>query len=105
MAPVGVRGDDDLGDEAGGAAALAELENTWGQSFAYVIATIHAWHSRSDQAFEWLEFTLANNGPANLALVRTDPMLLSLHDDARWQPYLERVGLSDAQVEAILASD
>jgi TolB-like protein/Flp pilus assembly protein TadD len=94
-----------LGDEAGGSAALAELERGWGQSFAFVIATIHAWQSRPDRAFEWLEHALENNGPAALAKARTDPMLNSLHDDVRWQPLLERAGLSDAQVEAILVSN
>lgn len=91
-----------LGDEDGGAAALAELEDGWGQSFAYVIATIHAWHSRADEAFHWLGSAIDNRGPAAVALIRSDPMLVSLHADARWQPLLEKAGLSDKQVAAIL---
>jgi TolB-like protein/Tfp pilus assembly protein PilF len=91
----------DLGDEAGGAAALAELESGWGRPFAYVIATIHAWQTRSDQAFFWLESALQNDGPAALANARGDPMLRPLHDDPRWQPLLEKAGLSDENVRAI----
>jgi tetratricopeptide (TPR) repeat protein len=93
----------ELGDEDGAAVALSRLESGWGKPFAYVIATVHAYHSRRDQAFDWLDRTLEYHGPAGLALARIDPMLRSLHEDPRWQPLLARAGMSDADVAAILA--
>lgn len=93
-----------LGDEAGGAQALSELESGYGGPFAYVISTVHATQQRPDEAFDWLQRALEYGGTAALSMIRTDPLLQSLHGDPRWQPFLEKAGLSDAQLAALKGS-
>lgn len=50
-------------------------------------------------AFEWLQRSLDEDQP--MLGIRTDPFLVSLHDDARWDAILAALGLCDAQVAEI----
>ena len=54
----------------------------------------------NDEAFEWLEIARQNNAP-DLSLIRVSFWLMDLHDDPRWQPFLEQLGKSDEQIAEI----
>ncbi len=56
-------------------------------------AEIYAWRGEKDQAFEWLEraYTARDSGLSELL---DDPFLATLKEDDRWQPFLDKLGLS-----------
>jgi TolB-like protein/Tfp pilus assembly protein PilF len=89
----------DLGNIEGSAAAVTELHERHAASSPYEIALAHAWRNEPDEAFSWLERAI-NDGQM-IEGVRHDPFLSDLHEDPRWQPMLESLGLSDDQVAAI----
>jgi TolB-like protein/Flp pilus assembly protein TadD len=80
-------------------AALAQLIEQYADSGAYYVAAVYAWRNDRDAAFEWLERAVSEGQSTNG--IGNEPLLRNLHDDARWNPLLERLGLSDEQVAAI----
>lgn len=83
------------GDEAAGAAALAEMEREHGETSAYQIAGVYSWMGRTDEAFHWLHraYELRDPGMADL---RVDRLLVPLRDDPRYRALLKKMGLTDA---------
>jgi TolB-like protein/Tfp pilus assembly protein PilF len=81
-------------------AVLAELIEKYEKEAAVNIAAIYAYRSQRDQAFNWLNRAVAENDPG-LSEVLNDPLFSSLYDDPRWQSFLERIGRSPSQLEAI----
>jgi tetratricopeptide (TPR) repeat protein len=81
-------------------AVLAELIEKYEREAAVNIAAIYAYRSQRDQAFNWLNRAVAENDPG-LSEVLNDPLFSSLYDDPRWQSFLERIGRSPSQLEAI----
>ena len=79
---------------------LATLKEKFGGSAAFYVAMNYAWRGDNDAAFEWLE--RAVEGSQEVMGVRTDPFMKDLHGDPRWEPFLTRVGLSNAQVAQII---
>ena len=73
-------------------ASFIELNHEFG---AYQIAEIHAWRNEPDEAFQWLEKAYQQRDPGLGALLN-DTSIMNLHQDPRWQPLLEKVGLLDA---------
>jgi TolB-like protein/Tfp pilus assembly protein PilF len=74
--------------------ALDELIRTNAvQAADYQIAQVYAWRAEKDRAFEWLNraFTRRDGG---LVLVKVDPLLVSLHDDSRYEAFLRRMNLA-----------
>ena len=70
------------------------------QGNEFEIAALHAWRGENDQAFAWLDKAVL--GPRyGLCGMHQNPMLASLHTDARWQPLLERLGRSPEQLDKI----
>jgi tetratricopeptide (TPR) repeat protein len=66
------------------------------QSFwAYQIAEVYAWRNETDEAFKWLEAALEYRDPG-LSNLLSDKYLSNLHDDPRWEPFLDKVGLREA---------
>ena len=61
------------------------------------VARTFAWGGDTDNAFEWLERSIAEK--QNISGLKTDPMFSSLHDDPRWNALLESLGWSDEQLE------
>ncbi len=90
-----------MGREAEGAAALVRAEQEFGDSWAYVIATIYARQSRPDEAFEWLERAYAVDGAASMSGAETDIQLESLHDDPRWRLLMKKSGRLPEQLAAV----
>lgn len=73
--------------------ALRELVEGDSVVSASQIAWAYAYRGESDQAFKWLERACdRHDTPAWHA---RHPLLGSLHTDARWQPFLQRMGLAD----------
>jgi TolB-like protein/Tfp pilus assembly protein PilF len=91
----------ELGRGAEGEEALRALEQQHGDDWAYVIATIHARQGGTDQAFGWLERAYEVDGASGISNAGYDFMLESLHDDPRWEPLLEKAGVSPAQLAAV----
>jgi tetratricopeptide (TPR) repeat protein len=80
-------------------AARAELVERWGERWPSEVAEVYAWTSDPDSAFDWLDKALVTQG--NLNSERLNPFFVSLHDDPRWQPLLEKAGVSPEQLAAI----
>jgi TolB-like protein/Tfp pilus assembly protein PilF len=74
-------------------AALHELERLEPSSMAYQFGEIHAHRGELDAAFEWLDRAVARRD-SGLTDARSDPLLRSLHPDARWPALLARAGLA-----------
>ncbi len=89
-----------LGREADSDAALAELIDTHSQEAAYNIAYIVAFRGETDRAFEWLERAIEYDDPG-LGDLPIESLFENIHDDPRWLPLLERLGMSPAQLDAI----
>ncbi len=58
-------------------------------------AQVFAWRNETDRAFESLDRAIDSRS-ISLAYILTSPFLANVHDDPRWEPALERVGLADA---------
>jgi tetratricopeptide (TPR) repeat protein len=82
------------GREVESDAALAELIAKHSDGCAYQIAEGYAYRSEVDHAFNWLGFAYLQHDPG-LSFVKADPLLVRLHADSRWQPFLEKMGLAD----------
>ncbi len=81
-----------LGDAAASDAALAELIEKHGESAAYQIAMAYAFRGEINYAFDWLERAY-DNGDTGLAHMLVDPVVANLHNDSRWEPFLDKMGL------------
>jgi len=55
-----------------------------------------AWRGEIDRSFSWLD-RIAVEGQSYFGL-KTEPFLKTLHDDPRWEPLLQKLGLADAQL-------
>jgi hypothetical protein len=80
------------GEHEESGAALQELVTTWGRTSAFQVAGVHARREEIDRAFHWLEIAWAQRDPG-LIFVRPEPIFRPLHSDARWRPFLEKMGL------------
>ena len=74
-------------------AALKELTDTDAAGSAYQIAEGHAYRNEADLAFQWMERAYAQHDPGLISM-NVDPLLRRLHDDPRWQPFVEKMGLA-----------
>jgi TolB-like protein/tetratricopeptide (TPR) repeat protein len=79
-------------------AALAELIAKNGETAAFQIADVYAYRNDRDKAFEWLE-RARQQRDAGIPGLRPDVLLKNLHDDARWDAFLRKVGLADEQLK------
>jgi len=79
--------------------ALIQMTERYANARALRIASVHAWRNDHDAAFQWLDRAVSEGQPTNG--IKNDPFLRNLHDDARWDRLLARVGLADEQVAAI----
>jgi tetratricopeptide (TPR) repeat protein len=77
-----------------------EMKQGLGQQFPSEIAAVHIYTGDFDAAFEWLE-KAAESGDSYLYLQIYDPLLAGIHKDARWSPFLESIGRSPEQLDAI----
>ena len=83
MTPEGLKCDDEVPIE---------------QSIVPQIAEVYAYRNDKDHAFEWLE-RARRQRDAGLPGLRTDSLLVNLHDDPRWNAFLHTMGLADDQLK------
>jgi serine/threonine-protein kinase len=74
--------------------ALARFIEDYWKGGAYQLAQIHAFRGDANQAFQWLEIAYSQRG-GGLFLVKADPFLKRLKDDARYAAFLEKIGLHE----------
>ena len=72
--------------------ALSELIAKDHARNAYLIATVHAFGNRSDQAFEWLDRAYAQRADDVIG-TGVEPLLKNLHNDPRYAAFLKKVHL------------
>jgi tetratricopeptide (TPR) repeat protein len=81
-------------------AAVARLIGEYEYNSAYNIAYVLAFRGENDRAFEWLEKAAAYRD-SGLTQMAHQPEFENIHDDPRWLPVLESVGVAPAQLAAI----
>ena len=79
--------------------ALAALREQHAHDGAFYIALAHAWRHEIEDAFTWLNRAVDED--QSVFGIRTEPFSRVLHDDPRWEPMLERLGLADHQIADI----
>jgi TolB-like protein/DNA-binding winged helix-turn-helix (wHTH) protein len=84
-----------LGDEEAAERDLQLLIARYGHILPYQAAEVYAWRGQPDKAFEWLDRALQLHD-ASFLYVTFDPLLRSLHGDARYAAVLKKVGLQAA---------
>ncbi|TDJ34322.1 MAG: tetratricopeptide repeat protein [Gammaproteobacteria bacterium] len=90
----------DLGQKNESDKFLAELIEEHAEDGSAEVASVFAWRGDNDDAFAWLEKARENN-ETSFANVASHYTFRTLHDDPRWQPFLAKMGQSDAQLAAI----
>ena len=75
-------------------AELVSLIDSHAKDSPYQIAEVYGATGDLDKTFEWLERAYTERDPG-LSYLRVDPFLLGIHDDGRWLPLLEKMGLAD----------
>ncbi len=89
-----------LGQALESDAALAELIDKYEQGWPYNIAYVLAYRGEADRAFEYLDKAVQYKDPG-LVQIPTQIEFTNIHDDPRWLPFLESIGKSPAQLDAI----
>jgi len=89
-----------LGDRPKSDAALAELIRKFGEHAAYNIAYVLAFRGEADRAFEWLDKAVAYRDPG-LPEISVNPLFANIHEDARWLPFLRKIGKAPEKLAAI----
>ena len=84
-----------LGDEEAAERDLQLLIARYGHILPYQAAEVYAWRGQPDKAFEWLDRALQLHD-ASFLYVTFDPLLHSLHGDARYAALLKKLGLPAA---------
>jgi len=81
-----------LGDAKASDAALRGLIECCAADVAAQVAAVYAFRGEIDNAFDWLEQAYDNRDPG-IASMLVIPLLANLHDDPRWEPFLDKMGL------------
>ncbi|MCJ7451042.1 MAG: tetratricopeptide repeat protein, partial [Steroidobacteraceae bacterium] len=79
---------------------LAQLIAKYPRDAASNIAYIRAYRGEPDEAFIWLDRAVENRDPG-LTDIICEPLFSNVHDDPRWQSFLERIGRSPRQLASI----
>ena len=88
------------GDKAQADAWLAQLLRQHSNDAAYNIATVYAWRADAAATFTWLDKAVALKDP-NLSVIQVEPLFQPVHGDARWLPFLRRIGRAPEQLAKI----
>jgi TolB-like protein/Tfp pilus assembly protein PilF len=90
----------DLGMPKESDVAMAEIIDKFKIEVAYNIGFIYAYRGENDLAFEWLEKAFQGKD-SGLSQINVEPIIANLYSDPRWLPFLERIGMSSDQLDAI----
>ncbi len=89
-----------LGRQAEYEQALSELIAGWGNEWPSEVAHVYAYVGDADAAFKWLDKAIeTNESGLNGQFLR--PFYSPIHADPRWAAFLEHVGSSPEQLNAI----
>jgi tetratricopeptide (TPR) repeat protein len=80
--------------------AQADLIAKHGQDSAYSIAANFAYWGEADQAFAWMDRSIANQEPGTSS-IQNDPLFKPMHKDPRWLPLLRKMGVAPEQLAKI----
>ena len=89
-----------LGRKTEADAALALLIAKHEKQVSYNIAAVYAYRGAANRAFEWLDKAVGYQD-TGLAAVFHEPLFGKIHDDARWLPFLRKLGKAPDQLAAI----
>ena len=81
-----------LGDTVASDAALQAMIECCATGSDYQMATVYAYRGEVDHAFDLLDQAY-DNRDGGLTFMLLDPLLANLHDDPRWEPFLDKMGL------------
>jgi len=81
-----------LGDAEASGAALQGLIECCAAGAAYQVAEVYAFRGEVDHSFDWLKQAYDNRDTGMNGLL-LDSLLVNLHDDPRWEPLLDKMGL------------
>jgi hypothetical protein len=81
-----------MGDALASDAALQKLINVGGVAAAFQIAKVYAYRGEIDTAFYFLEQAY-DYRDIGIIFMKAHPLLDNLHDDPRWGPLLDKMGL------------
>jgi len=90
----------DLGMTSKSDRAMTEMIEKYAAEGAYNIAFMFAYRGENDLAFEWLEKALGGQD-VGLTQMNTEPIIAKHYSDCRWEPFMQRIGMSDGQLDAI----
>ena len=88
-----------LGRHAESEATLQQLIERCADNGALQIAEAFAYLGDADRAFEWLERAYQQRD-TGLPQMQSWPLLRNLHEDQRWQPFLEKIGLVERHAQS-----
>jgi TolB-like protein len=88
----------DLGRQTESEETFLWLLENQGTRGPLAVAKVYAYMGQADLAFEWLERALEIENARLLTAAGYNPIYANLHGDARWQGYLEKRGISSAQL-------
>ncbi len=89
-----------LGRKADSDAALAALIAKYEKDGPYNIAYVYAYLGEADQAFAWLDKAIEYGDPG-LGDIVPENLFEKIHADARWLPFLRKVGKAPEQLAKI----
>src|SRR5262245_38543349 len=89
-----------LGRKADADAALNALIAKYEKEGPYNIAYVYAFCGDADKAFEWLDKAVAYQD-GGLAEIVTENLFDKIHSDARWLPFLRKIGKAPDQLAKI----
>jgi serine/threonine protein kinase/tetratricopeptide (TPR) repeat protein len=81
-----------LGQHTESDTALQSLETEFAANDAYEIALIHAYRGEAEVAFGWLRRCVQTHN-SKIVLIKTEPLLRTLHGDPRFQTLLVKLKL------------
>lgn len=89
-----------LGRMAESDTALAALTDTYEKTFPYDIASVWAYRNQPEQAFTWIGKAVEYQD-SGIGEPPYDPFFTNIIDDPRWAQFMESIGKSPAQLDAI----
>ncbi len=89
-----------LGRKADSDAALAELIRKEAVNAAANIASVYAFRTETDKAFQWLDKALSYHD-TGLAEIGSEILFTNIRSDARWLPFLHKLGTAPDQLVKI----
>lgn len=81
-----------LGQQQRSDAAKQVLVEKYPDQMAYQVAEVCAYRGEIDEAFAWLQRAYETKD-GGISYIMIDPILDVLHEDPRWEPLLEEIGL------------